>query len=54
MFDVDFDTSKPLLQKLHVQMQSTLIAYHGDKEVARATGITSEPAIRELVAKTGS
>ncbi len=54
VFDIDFDTSKPLLQKLHVQMQSTLIAYHGDKEIARTTGITSEPAIRELVAKTGS
>jgi thioredoxin 1 len=29
VFDVDFDTSKPLLRQLGVQMQSTLIIYHG-------------------------
>ena len=29
MFNVDFDTSKPLLRTLGVQMQSTMIVYHG-------------------------
>jgi len=52
VFDIDFDSSKPLLKTLGVQMQSTLIAYHGSHETARATGITAEPAIRDLVNKT--
>ena len=54
VFDVDFDTSKPLLQTLHVQMQSTLIVYHGATEEARATGTTAAPAIHELLAKANS
>ena len=37
VFDVDFDTSKPLLRQLGVQMQSTLIVYHGAKETGRMT-----------------
>ncbi|MEJ1977467.1 MAG: thioredoxin domain-containing protein [Acetobacteraceae bacterium] len=52
VFTVDFDTSKPLLHSLNVQMQSTLIAYHGSKEEARATGITTPDAIHALLAKT--
>ena len=54
VFTVDFDTSKPLLHQLHVQMQSTLIAYHGDHEAARATGLTDAGAIHALLSKTGT
>ena len=35
-----------------VQMQSTLIAFHGNKEAARSTGQTDETAIRSVVSKT--
>ena len=38
VFDVDFDTSKPLLRWLGVQMQTILIVYHGSKETGRMTG----------------
>ena len=51
VFDVDFDSSKPLLQALHVQKQSTLIVYHGRTEEGRGTGETAEPAIHGLLAK---
>ena len=54
VFNVDFDTSKPLLHTLGVQMQSTMIVYHGAKEEGRATGVTSAPAIHDLLAKANS
>lgn len=54
VFNVDFDTSKPLLHTLGVQMQSTMIVYHGAKEAGRATGVTAEPAIHDLLAKANS
>jgi thioredoxin 1 len=49
VFDVDFDTSKPLLRQLGVQMQSTLIVYHGAKETGRATGATDPTVIKRLL-----
>jgi thioredoxin 1 len=49
VFDVDFDTSKPLLRQLGVQMQSTLIVYHGAKETGRATGATDPAVIKRLL-----
>ena len=49
VFKVDFDSQKDVVRKLGVQMQSTLIAYRGDKEMQRSTGQTSEAAIREVV-----
>ena len=51
VFHVDFDTSKPLLRTLGVQMQSTMIVYHGATEEGRATGVTAAPAIHDLLAK---
>ena len=54
VFDVDFDSSKPLLRTLGVQMQSTMIVYHGAKEEGRATGVTAAPAIHDLLAKANS
>ncbi len=49
VFDVDFDTSKPLLRQLGVQMQSTLIVYHGSKETGRMTGATDPAVIKRLL-----
>jgi thioredoxin 1 len=49
VFDVDFDTSKPLLRQLGVQMQSTLIVYHGAKETGRMTGATDPAVIKRLL-----
>jgi|ERR1700721_2994389 thioredoxin 1 len=49
VFDVDFDTSKPLLRKLGVQMQSTLIVYRGTKEMGRLTGATDPAIIKQLL-----
>jgi thioredoxin 1 len=49
VFDVDFDTSKPLLRQLGVQMQSTLIVYRGAKESGRMTGATDPAVIKRLL-----
>ncbi len=51
VFHVDFDTSNPLLHTLGVQMQSTMIVYHGATEEGRATGVTAAVAIHDLLAK---
>ena len=50
-FDVDFDTSKTLLRKLHVAQQSTLIVYKGKKEMGRSTGDTDAGSIAALLGK---
>jgi len=49
VFDVNFDTSKPLLRRLGVQEQSTLIVYHGVKETGRMTGATDPMVIKRLL-----
>lgn len=54
VFDVDFDTSKPLLRHLHVQMQSTLIVYHGTRETGRLTGATNPGVIQRLLETSAS
>ncbi len=51
VYEVDFDTAKDILKRFHVQYQSTLIVFHGAKEVARSTGDTDPSAIRALIAK---
>jgi thioredoxin len=50
-FNIDFDTSKPLLRKLHVAQQSTLIVYKGKKEMGRSTGDTDPASIAALLGK---
>jgi thioredoxin 1 len=50
-FDIDFDTSKALLRKLHVAQQSTLIVYKGKKEMGRSTGDTDPASIAALLGK---
>src|ERR1700748_2489091 len=54
VFDVDFDTSKPLLRQLGVQMQSTLIIYHGTKATGRMTGATDPAVIKRLLETSAS
>jgi thioredoxin len=51
VLDIDFDTSKPLLRKLHVAQQSTLIVYKGKTEVGRSTGDTDAASIAALLGK---
>lgn len=51
IFNVDFDTQKPLLHKLGVRMQSTLIVYKGSKEEGRSSGDTDPGAIKALMEK---
>lgn len=52
VFDIDFDSQKPLLKRLNVRMQSTLIAYKGATEVGRSVGETQPEWIEGLVEKT--
>jgi thioredoxin len=54
VFDVDFDTSKPLLRRLDVRMQSTLIVYHGARETGRLTGATDSGVIKHLLETSAS
>ncbi len=51
VFNIDFDTSKTLLRKLHVAQQSTLIVYKGKQEVGRSTGDTNAASIEALLGK---
>lgn len=48
---VDYDKQKEAVKEFEAKKQSTLIVYKGDKELARAVGITSEDKIRALVDK---
>ncbi len=52
VFMVDFDSQKDVVRAMGVQMQSTLIAYHGTKEMARSAGQTDPAVIRAVVAQT--
>jgi thiol-disulfide isomerase/thioredoxin len=52
IFDVDFDTRKDVLRQLNARMQSTLIAYKGNKEVGRSVGETQAEWIDGLLEKT--
>lgn len=46
---VDYDTQKDLVKEFKAKTQSTLVVYKGDKELARAVGITAEDKIRGLI-----
>jgi thioredoxin 1 len=52
VLNIDFDSQKALLRKLHVVQQSTLIAYKGKTEVGRSVGDTNPASIAALVGKT--
>lgn len=52
LMTLDFDADKPTLKKFKVTMQSTLVAFKGNKEVARSTGDTTPAGLEALVKKT--
>ena len=54
IFLVDFDSQKDIVKGFGVQMQSTLIAFHGKAERDRSTGATDAAVIGALVAKARS
>lgn len=52
VLDVDFDSQKDVLRQFGVRMQSTLIAFKGDKEMTRTTGDTKPVSIEQLLDTT--
>ncbi|BDA82530.1 hypothetical protein Sa4125_00720 [Aureimonas sp. SA4125] len=48
IFEVDFDSQKDAVRSLDARMQSTLIAFDGDKETARSVGDTKPDSIAAL------
>ena len=52
LMTVDFDSAKPTLKNFKVNMQSTLVAFKGEKEVGRSVGDTSPAGLEGLVKKT--
>lgn len=51
-FVVDFDEQKDAVKSFGVRMQSTLIAFKGDKETGRSVGDTDRASIAALLDKT--
>lgn len=51
-FVIDFDSRKDLVKQFGARMQSTLIAFKGDKEVGRSVGDTARTSIAALLNKT--
>jgi thioredoxin 1 len=50
IFDVDFDSQKPVVRAFGAQMQSTLIAFKGKAETARSVGDTDPASLAQLIA----
>ena len=51
-FVIDFDSQKEVVQRFGARMQSTLIAFKGEKEEARSVGDTNRASISALLNKT--
>jgi thioredoxin 1 len=51
LFEADYDKEVALKKKLGITQQSTFVVFNGGHEVARSTGQTAEPAIRDTFAK---
>lgn len=51
-FVIDFDSEKDLVNRFGVRMQSTLIAFKGEKEEGRSVGDTQRASIFALVEKS--
>jgi len=49
---IDFDTQKKDVRAMGAEIQSTLIAFHGNKEMGRLVGETDEDAIHKLLSMT--
>lgn len=52
LMTIDFDSQKATLRKFKVTMQSTLVAFKGDREVGRSVGDTTPAGLEGLVRKT--
>jgi thioredoxin 1 len=52
IFKVDFDTQKDVVRMLGAKSHSTLIAFHGTREVGRSAGDTRPDSIRALFEQT--
>ena len=52
VFDVDFDTQKSVVRAFGARMQSTLVAFHGDREVGRSVGDTNPDSLKVLLEQT--
>jgi thioredoxin 1 len=52
LLTIDFDSAKPTLKKFKVAMQSTLVAFKGEKEVGRSVGDTTPAGLEALIKKT--
>jgi len=50
-FTIDFDSQKDLVRHFGAKMQSTLIAFKGDKETGRSVGDTNRTSISALLNK---
>jgi thiol-disulfide isomerase/thioredoxin len=50
-FVADFEKERALRRRLSVVRQSTFVVFKGGKEVARAVGLTSRPALEALFAQ---
>jgi thioredoxin 1 len=51
VFRVDFDDQKDVVKSFGVQMQSTLITFHGKTETGRSVGDTERSSIAALLDK---
>jgi thioredoxin 1 len=51
VFYVDFDSQKDVVKSFGVQMQSTLITFHGKTETGRSVGDTERASIAALLDK---
>jgi len=52
VFKVDFDNQPDVVKSFGARMQSTLIAYKGEKETGRSAGDTNPQSIEALLAST--
>lgn len=50
-FVADYDTEVELKKQMKISAQATLVVFKGDKETARATGVTAKDKISALLAK---
>ncbi|MBV5292938.1 MAG: thioredoxin family protein [Curvibacter lanceolatus] len=54
ILSVDFDADKAILKQFKVNMQSTLIAFKGGKEMARSVGDTTPAGIENIFKKAAN
>lgn len=52
IFEVNYDSQKPIVRAFKARYQSTLIAFKGTKEVGRSVGDTRASGIEELLDRT--